>query len=76
MKAIIEYCLCLPGTNAQVERVSSLIKIWIAENRQLQVATLKALLMLKVNVHMTCEQYHGHISKNGLLKRIHSSKKH
>lgn len=78
MRALIEYCMCLPGTNAPVERVFSLMnKVWTAEKTQLQVATLKAMLMLKVNVHMTCEQYHGHISKNeGLLRKIHSSQKY
>ncbi|CAN7994735.1 unnamed protein product [Ixodes pacificus] len=77
MKAIIEYCMCLPGTNAPVERMFSLMnKVWTAEKTQLQVAILKAMLMLKVNVQMTCEQYHGHISKNeGLLRKIHSSQK-
>lgn len=78
IKAIVEYSMCLPGTNAPVERVFSLMnKMWTAEKTQLHLTTLRAMLMLKVNVHMTCEQYHGHISKNeGLLRAIHSSKKY
>ncbi|KAK8758592.1 hypothetical protein V5799_003777 [Amblyomma americanum] len=78
LKTVLEYCMCLPGTNAPVERVFSLMnKIWTAEKTQLKVATLKAMLVLKVNVRMTCEQYFAHLcKKEHLLKKIHSSQKY
>lgn len=78
LRTLLEYCLCLPGTNALVERVFSLMnKIWTAEKAQLKVATLKAMLVLKVNACMTCKQYFGHLcTKENLLKKKHSSQKY
>ncbi|KAL4091311.1 hypothetical protein QTP88_026014 [Uroleucon formosanum] len=44
MIIIVEYVLCLPGSNASTERVFSHIsKIWTKEKTQLNVSTLKTL---------------------------------
>ncbi|KAH9361843.1 hypothetical protein HPB48_003748 [Haemaphysalis longicornis] len=63
----------LPGTNAPVEGVFSLMNtMWTTEKMHLHFTTLKAM---KVDLHMTCEWYYRHISKNEqLLRAIHSSK--
>lgn len=43
-RKIIECVLCLPGSNAPVERVFSVInKIWTSEKTQLSVEVLKAI---------------------------------
>jgi len=45
---IVEYILCLPGSNASVERVfSNMNKIWSSEKTQLGVCVLKAILITK-----------------------------
>lgn len=53
---IIEYILCLPGTNASV--VFSLMnKLWTTEKTQLQVPVLKAMLITTVNIEKTCQKF-------------------
>lgn len=48
---LIEYILCLPGTNAPVERVFSMMnKLWPSEKTQLQISVLKAMSIIKVNI--------------------------
>lgn len=73
---IIEYILCLPGTNAPVERVFSLMnKLWTSKKTQLQVAVLKAMLITKVNFKKPCREFHSYLkSTPNILKQIYSSK--
>jgi hypothetical protein len=48
---IVEYILCLPGSNAPVERVfSHMNKIWSSEKTQLGVSVLKAIFITKGNI--------------------------
>ena len=59
---IVEYCLCLPGTNAPAERVFSLMNnMWSTDKTQLQVETLKCLLITKYNFNQTCDEFHKEI---------------
>lgn len=75
---IIEYILCLPGSNAPVERVfSHMNKIWTSEKTQLGVTVLKAILMTKVNIKKSCHEFYTYLkSKPDILKQICSSEKY
>lgn len=78
MAQIVEYILCLPGTNSSVERVFSTInKIWVPEKTQLSLDTLKSLIVTKFNITMNCLQFHDFLkSRPDILKRILSSEKY
>ncbi len=53
LKIIIEFAMSLPGTNAVVERIFSLMnKIWTAEKTQLTIKTLKFILITKHNFEL------------------------
>lgn len=75
---IVQFALALPGTNAPVERVFSLMNdLWTEEKSQLQPETVKAMLLVKVNMGLSCSDFHQHIRDNHkLLKCVHSSKKY
>ncbi|KAL4126194.1 hypothetical protein QTP88_010420 [Uroleucon formosanum] len=75
---IIEYILCLPGSNAPVERVFSLMnKIWSSEKSQLGVGVLKAILITKGNINKSCQEFHSYIkTKQATLKQICGSDKY
>lgn len=77
-RVIIEYILCLPGTNAPVERVFSLMnKLWTAEKSHMQVSVLKAMLIVKVNINKTCQEYYSFLKSSPIvLKKICSSEKY
>ena len=66
---IAEYMLCLPGTNASIERMFSLInKIWVAEKTQ---------VVVRNNVEMDCLQFFNFLkNRPDLLKEILSSEKY
>lgn len=52
---IVEYILCLSGSNAPAELVSSLMKKFLkAEETQLSVPILKAIIITKMNRANTC----------------------
>jgi len=73
-----EYILSLPGSTASVERTfSGMNDIWTNEKSQLKVETLKAILIVKTNLKMTCLQFY-HFLKNqkDMLKQISSSTKY
>jgi len=75
---IVEYILCLPGSNARVERVFSLMnKIWSSEKTQLRVGVLKAILITKGNINKSCQEFHSYIqTKQATLKQICGSDKY
>ncbi|KAK9891071.1 hypothetical protein WA026_013396 [Henosepilachna vigintioctopunctata] len=55
--AIVQYLLCLPGTNAPTERVFSLMNsLWTSEKSSLKVETLRAMLIIKFNMG-SCENF-------------------
>lgn len=77
-RIVIEYILCLPGSNAPVERVFSLMnKIWTSEKTQLSVAVLKAILITKTNINKSCNELHSYLkTRSDILKRICSAEKY
>ncbi|KAK4886708.1 hypothetical protein RN001_002979 [Aquatica leii] len=72
---IVEFSLCLPGTNAPVERVFSLMnKVWTSEKTQLSVTTLKSILVTKYNFNESCSEFYHLIKENeAILSAVHSS---
>jgi len=75
---LIEYILCLPATNAPVERVFSMMnKLWPSEKTQLQISVLKAMLIIKMNIKKTCQEFYSYLkSSPAILKQICSSDKY
>jgi hypothetical protein len=78
MSNLIQYILCLPGSNASTERVfSQMNKIWTKEKSQLKIETLKAILVTKTNVDMNCSEFYSFLKKSPLLlKSIASNDKY
>lgn len=75
---VIEFFLCLPGSNAPTERSFSIMnKVWSKEKTQLQVDTLKSLMIVKYNYEMSCPEFYDYLSGNvNILKKIHSVEKY
>lgn len=75
---VVEYALCLPGTNAATERIFSLVNnYWTPEKTQLKVETLKSVLIVKTNFPNDCNEFYSMISRNDeLLKQIHTEEKY
>lgn len=75
---LVEFCFCLPGTNAPTERVFSLMNdMWTSEKTQLAIDTLSAVLVTKVNFGYSCvEFYDVLLNRPRLLKALHSSEKY
>ncbi|XP_060779350.1 uncharacterized protein LOC132887760 [Neoarius graeffei] len=60
VRQLCEFAMCLPGTNAPVERIFSLMSnTWTDERNRMTVPTLKALLITCVNFDDTCAQFHS-----------------
>ena len=78
LSELVQFALCLPGTNASTERAfSHMNKIWTSEKTQLKVPTLKALLITKINFKHTCMDFYRVLkSTPELLKKISSSEKY
>lgn len=78
MSELVQFIMCLPGTNASTERVfSQMNKLWTSEKTQLQIPTLKALLVTKINFKQSCMDFYRLLqSTPGLLKKIASNKKY
>lgn len=75
--AVVQYLLCLPGTNAPTERVFSLMNaLWTSEKTSLKVETLRAMLILKFNMG-SCENFYDILNQNPeLIKKCHSCEKY
>lgn len=83
-KTIVEFILCIPGSNAYVERiVSNMNNLWTDEKNKMEIKTVKAMLIVvKIMVVKTffkepCTEFHDFLIGNqSLLKEIHSSNKY
>lgn len=75
---MVQYALALPGTNAPVERIFSLMNdCWTDSKSQLKEDVMKSMLILRTNFNCTCQEFHNMLSKNQhLLNQIHSSAKY
>lgn len=75
---IAEFILCLPASNAPTERVFSIMNnIWTPEKNSLHPATLKSLLITKVNLEYTCTEFYNKLlNDKQMLIDIQSSNKY
>lgn len=78
ISALCQFAMCLPGTNAPVERIFSIMNnTWTDERNRMSLDTLKALLITRVNIHVSCSEFYESITPNhSFLKKVHSSLKY
>jgi hypothetical protein len=77
-KTVAELLLCLPGSNASIERVFSHMNyIWPEEKSRFHVDTIQAILAAKTNTDLSCETFGEKLASNpGVMNKIHSSDIH
>jgi hypothetical protein len=75
---IVQFALALPGTNAPVERVFSLMNdMWSEDKSQMVPETVESILLVRVNIGMNCIDFHKKIKGNvKILQSVHSSSKY
>lgn len=76
--SLIQYLLCVPGTNAPTERIFSLMNaIWTSEKTALKVEMFHAMLILKYNMG-NCEAFYDILlcQNPELVKKCHSGQKY
>ncbi|XP_066492309.1 uncharacterized protein [Tiliqua scincoides] len=76
---IAEYFFALPGHNANVKRVLSLISPpWTNERNNSNLDSVKGLLLVKYNFkHFTCSEFYKYVaSQHDILERIGSLEKY
>lgn len=76
---LVEFALTLPGSNAAIERVFSLVNaLWTKEKNRLHLDTVKAMIIVKTHFKGTkCVQFHELVKKEKkILEKIHSSQKY
>ncbi len=78
LELLVGFALCIPGTNASIERVFSLMNAtWSDDMSRLSVDTLKARLLVKHNFDKTCSEFHEYLlTQPKILEKIHSSAKY
>jgi hypothetical protein len=78
LQRLAEISLCLPGSNASVERVFSTMNlIWTSQRSKLCLQTVKSMLTVLTNFRMTCQQFAAKLgSRQDILKKVHSSEKY
>ena len=69
---LVEFVFCLPGTSAPVERIFSIMKNMLSDDRSnMPEQNVKALLMCKSNIDFTCTEFYENIKSNVvLLKKV------
>lgn len=77
LAAVVEFAFCLPGSNASIERVFSLMTTtWTDVRNQLDMKTVESCLITKT-YGLSCMEFHSEILKNhSFLKNVHSTKKY
>lgn len=77
-KIIVEFLMCIPCSNAKVERIfSHMNNFWTDEKSKMKIKTVKAMLIVKTFFEETCSDFHNFLLENQpLLKEIHSSNKY
>ena len=78
LNKLVGIVFSLPVSKAFVERVFFLVSAqWTDERNKLHEKTIKSLRKVKVNLHYSCRQMHGVISKNKkLMEKIVSGEKY
>jgi hypothetical protein len=75
---LAELVLCLPGSNASVERIFSLMNIyWNDEKNRPSLSLVKAVLIVKTYFDISCVDIYTKIqNQTQLLSEIHGSEKY
>ncbi len=70
--------MCLPGSNAPVERVfSQMNDTLISSRNRFTVSTIKSMLIVRTNFNLSCQEFMEKLSKDReILRKIQSSEKH
>ena len=69
---LAEFVFCLPGTSAPVERIFSIMKnMWSDDGSSMHEKIVRALLVCKSNIDLTCTEFYENIKSNVvLLKKV------
>jgi hypothetical protein len=75
---LAEFVLCLPRSNASVERILSLMNIyWNNEKNWASLSLVKAVLIVKTHFELSCVDFYTWIqNQTQLLSEIHGSEKY
>lgn len=75
---ICQYLFAIPGHNANVERIFSLVVAqWTKERNRLHIETVESIIQCKFNFKMTCSEFHKYImGKPELLKQVKKTEKY
>ena len=75
---LVQFALALPGTNAPVERVFSLMNdLWTEDKYHMTPDTVASILLVRVNIGMSCMDFHKKIKGNTkVLQSVHISSKY
>ena len=75
---LVPFVLSIPVSNANCERVFSIMNaLWTNTRNRLNFNLVKAELMMKMNFHMSCNEFYEFISKDkDLLKAAKSQEKY
>jgi hypothetical protein len=79
ISTVVEFSLSLPGTNAAVERVLSLVHaLWTDETNRLEVSTVESVVLVKHHFrNYKWTEFHEFLLRNRkILEQIHSSAKY
>jgi hypothetical protein len=79
ISTVAEFSLSLPGTNAAVERVFTLVNaLWTDERNRLEVSTVKSIVLVKHHFrNYKCPELHEFLLRNRkILEQIHSFAKY
>lgn len=73
-----QYLYAIPGHNANVERIFSLVVAqWTKERNRLQIETVESIVQTKFNFNMTCSKFHKYVmGKPDLLQKVKKSEKY
>jgi hypothetical protein len=77
--AVVEFSLSLPGANAAVGSVFSLVNaLWTDERNRLEVSAVKSIVLVKHHFrNSTCPEFHEFRLRNRkILEQIHSPTKY
>jgi hypothetical protein len=79
IKCLIRFCLALPGSNALIECVFSIINVLLSdEKNRLKTETVKTLAIMKIQFKdFSCSEFFPQISKEKVfLEQVHKSDKY